>query len=315
MSRRGIARPVVLLVDDNDAVRGLLQFILEDHYEVVSVSSGEAGLREVAQRRVDMVLLDLLMPGMDGWEVFERLRGMSRRRPKVIFMTGVDSSVAAVAALKLGAEDWIVKPFDESALLRQLRLLFPTARPIRIQGGELGDRATLAVVARARCGIPVQYRAHHPVPSNPTEVVVLDAAGAATEGGLRAMLGQSPLNLTALSPATAAALHHVSARYSRVNVTSLARAVGLSTDSLRQRFKRDLGLTPRDWITRVRVEVIKQRLTPDLPLERLAVEVGLCDAPHLSRVFARYVGESPGLYRDNRQDDTGNIQGDTGFVH
>lgn len=251
MLRNSTARPVVLLVDDNDAVRGLLQLILEDHYEVISVSSGEAGLREVAHRRVDMVLLDLLLPAMDGWEVFERLRSMSGTRPKVIFVTGVDSSAAAVTALKLGAEDWVVKPFDESALLRQLRLLFPTARPIRIQGGEIGHRATLAVVALARCGIPVEYQAHHSAPSNPNEVVHLDAAGAATEGGLRAMLGQPPLNLTALSPATAAALYHVSARYSRVNVRSLARAVGLSTDSLLRRFKQDLGLTPRDWITRV----------------------------------------------------------------
>lgn len=304
MSRSGIARKVVLIVDDDDAVRGLLQVILEDHYEVISVSSGEAGLREVAQRRVDMVLLDLLMPAMDGWEVFERLCRMSGRRPKVIFLTGVDSSAAAVAALKLGAEDWVVKPFHESALLTQLRLLFPTARPIRIQGGDLGDRATLAVVALARCGIPVEHQAHHSVPPNPNEVVVLDAAGAATEGGLRAMLGQPPLNVTELSPATAAALHHVSARYSRVNVTSLARAVGLSTNALLQRFKQDLGLTPRDWITRVRVEVIKQRLTPGLSLEQLAAEVGLCDGPHLSRVFTRYVGESPGLYRGNIQSGT-----------
>ena len=83
-------------------------------------------------------------------------------------------------------------------------------------------------------------------------------------------------------------------------MTSLARAVGLSTDSLLRRFKRDLGLTPRDWITRVRVEVIKQRLTPDLPLERLATEVGLCDASHLSKVFTRYVRESPGLYGSRR---------------
>jgi CheY-like chemotaxis protein len=56
MLRNRTARPVVLLVDDNDAVRGLLQLILEAHYEVISVSSGEAGLREVAQRRVDVVL-------------------------------------------------------------------------------------------------------------------------------------------------------------------------------------------------------------------------------------------------------------------
>jgi CheY-like chemotaxis protein/AraC-like DNA-binding protein len=303
---------VVLVVDDNDAVHGVLRLMLEDHYEVISVSSGEAGLQEVAQRRVDLVLLDLVMPAMDGWEVFERLCKMNGRRPKVIFVTGVDSSVAAVAALKLGAEDWVVKPFDESALLRQLGLLLPTARRIRIQGGELGERATLAVAASARCGVRVEYQAHTSVPpSNPNEVVVLDAAGAATEGGLRAKLGQPPINLTALSPATAAALYHVSARYSDVNVMKLARAVGLSTDSLLQRFKRDLGLTPRDWITRVRVEVVKQRLKQQpcgLSLDRLAEEVGLCDGPHLSRVFARYVRESPGLYR-------GNIQGNTGFVH
>ena len=85
---------------------------------------------------MDLVLLDLLMPGLNGWQVFERLlEYRNGRRPKVIFATGVDSSAAAVAALKLGAEDWIVKPFEESALLMRLGALLPTGSMDQVPGG------------------------------------------------------------------------------------------------------------------------------------------------------------------------------------
>ncbi len=303
METKPASRPVVMVVDDDDGVQAAFRLALEDHYEVISVFDGEAALRTVSERRVDLVLLDLLMPGLNGWEVFERLLDRTGRRPKVIFATGVDSSAAPVAALKLGAEGWIVKPFEESALLMQLGALLPTARRLRIQGGDLGLRATLAVVAWARCGVLVEYPAQDSALSDGSEVEVLDATGAATERGLTAVLGQPPINLTTLSSPTAAALRHVSDQYPVVNVARLARAVGLSADYLLQRFKWDLGLTPRDYIARVRVEVVKQRLRqPGCPsLDRLAEEVGLCDAPHLAKLFMRYELKSPGHYRGNIQ--------------
>jgi DNA-binding response OmpR family regulator len=95
---------------------------------------------EVQTRRIDIVLLDLLMPGVHGWEVFERLRQIRGQRPKVIFLTGVDSSIAAVAALKLGAEDWIVKPFDEDVLRQQIRSLAQRHRMHVREGSSAGGQ-------------------------------------------------------------------------------------------------------------------------------------------------------------------------------
>jgi AraC-like DNA-binding protein len=232
---------------------------------------------------------------------------MNTRRPRVIFLTGVDSSTAAVAAVKLGAEDWIVKPFDETLLLTQLRGLFHNRR-IFIHGGDSGTRGTIAVLASRSCGLSVEYLEDGLAPSDDGGSPVIDAVIAGSEKGLAALLSRPPL-MTALGESTIAALHHVSRRYWEVNVDGLAQAVGLSADSLLKLFKRDLSVTPREYIARVRVEVIKQRLArPGRPsLERLAEEVGLCDAAHLSRIFMRYEGQSPGLY--------GNIQGDGGSIH
>ena len=285
-------RPVLLAVDDHASIHDALQLVLDDEYDVLSATTGEAALREIERRRVDLILLDLVMPGLDGWQVFEHVR-QRPHPPKVIFLTGIDSSAAAVYAIQLGAIGWIIKPFEEPALLMQLRSLLPTARSLRPLGGELGTRGAIAVIASMSCGLQVDYRAPAPVPSPEGQAFVLDAGRAASDIGLAALLSQPPLGL-ALSPATAAAVHHVSQHYSDVSVESLADAVGLSTNSLRKLFRLDLNLNPKEFIARVRVEVVKQRrLQPGSPsLERLAEEVGFCDGPHLSHVLGRYAQDA-----------------------
>jgi YesN/AraC family two-component response regulator len=295
-----VTRPVVLVIDDDDGVHAALRLVLEDDYDVISALSGDVGLREIDQRPVDLVLLDLLMPEVDGWEVFEQVRRMTGHRPKVIFLTGIDSSRAAVAALKLGAEDWVVKPFDESTLLAQLRSLLLPGRSVVIQGGDLGTRACVAVLFLSRCGGTVDYQ-----PAGYGGRQVLDVRGAHTEAGLTAVLSRPPISLTGLSRFTRAVLQQVSGRFADVNVESLTTALDRSSGYLSERFRRETGLTLRDYIARVRVEVIKQRLgQPGCPpLEGLAEEVGLCHASHLSRLFTRYVHESPGLYRAKMQSD------------
>ncbi len=206
-------RPVILAVDDHDGIHDALHLVLDDEYELVSAPSGRAALRELEQRRVDLILLDLLMPDLDGWQVFERVQ-QRPRRPKVIFLTAVDHAAAAVYALQLGAVDWIVKPFEEPALLMRLRSLLPTARSFRIQGADLGTRGAIVVLASLCSGVQVDYRAQAAATSPQDRAFVLDAAGADSETGLAALLSQPPLGLT-LGPATIAALHHVSRHYWR----------------------------------------------------------------------------------------------------
>ena len=114
------------------------------------------------------------------------------------------------------------------------------------------------------------------------------------------MVSRPPIKLTALHAVTAEALHHVSRQYREVNVAALAESVGVYPKYLLDRFRADLGLTPREYITRVRIEVLKQRLRdPGCPsLDRLAEDVGLCDGAHVHKVFARYEHRSPSVYRE-----------------
>ncbi len=150
-------RPVVLVIDDDEAVHDALELVLEDDYEVISAFAGEQGLAEAGCTPCQAWSFSTYsMPKIDGWATFETILEMGGRRPKVIFLTGVDSSAAALGAVRLGAEDWLVKPFEEPALLMQLDALLRPRRVI-VRGGELGVRGTVGVLTFVRCGLSAEY--------------------------------------------------------------------------------------------------------------------------------------------------------------
>src|SRR5712691_2703799 len=149
-SRR--SRPVVLTVDDDAAVRSALSLILEDSCEVLEAGDAPAALKLATRRAVDLVLLDVLLPGMGGLELLERLRAVLPRVP-VVLVTALDEARTAVAAMKLGAVDYVTKPFGEDELLgvvrRALALRRGGERRMVLIGGGAGARAGLAVLFRA----------------------------------------------------------------------------------------------------------------------------------------------------------------------
>ena len=109
-------RPVVLVVDDEPGVRESFHLILDDDYEVIDVPDGAAALGVLRGTHVDLVLLDIRLPGMDGIEVLERIKATDEGM-EVILVTAVKTVRTAVAAMKLGAFDYVTKPFDEDELL------------------------------------------------------------------------------------------------------------------------------------------------------------------------------------------------------
>ena len=120
--RRGVENQptvAVLIVDDQEMVRGLCQQVIESlGYEPYLAESGEQALEILDSSAVDIVITDLKMPGMSGIELLERIKSRSPR-VEVVVMTGYASVASAVQAMKLGASDYIVKPFgaDEVKLL------------------------------------------------------------------------------------------------------------------------------------------------------------------------------------------------------
>jgi DNA-binding NtrC family response regulator len=106
----------VLIVDDDAGVRESVRMVLKEHYEPLMAVSGEEALATIAATQPDVVLLDVLMPGLDGLEVLERIKAEDPRRP-VVMLTATKTVKTAVTAMKLGAFDYVTKPFDVEELL------------------------------------------------------------------------------------------------------------------------------------------------------------------------------------------------------
>ncbi len=120
-----IAEKLILIVDDTEASVDLLVAALEDSYEVAVVLDGESAL-EIAEECIpDLILLDIVMPEMDGFEVFERLRANPTTRSiPVVFLSGQAEEADRARAKALGATGFIAKPIDISAVQRQISTLF-----------------------------------------------------------------------------------------------------------------------------------------------------------------------------------------------
>jgi two-component system response regulator MprA len=132
------ARPTVLIVDDDDALLDSLKLLLElDGFAVVTAENGVRGLQAFRNRGPDIVLLDVMMPKLDG---IESVRQMRRERPdaKIVVMSGdvrVGERDLESTAKELGAAALIRKPFDSAALGRLLREVLGQAPPTRPRAG------------------------------------------------------------------------------------------------------------------------------------------------------------------------------------
>ncbi len=111
-----MAKHRVLIVDDESGVRHSLTLVLKDQYEVLSVATGQEALELLDRSAFDVVLLDILLPGIDGLEVLEKIKERPVA-PQVIMLTATKTVKTAVRAMKLGAFDYVTKPFDVEELL------------------------------------------------------------------------------------------------------------------------------------------------------------------------------------------------------
>jgi DNA-binding response OmpR family regulator len=117
----------ILVVDDDDDIRGLLRNLLERAgYEVSDASDGRAGLRELYNASPDVVILDVAMPGLDGWATLERIRELTD--VPVLMLTARDAELERVRGLKGGADDYVVKPFGRQELVARVEVLLRRPR-------------------------------------------------------------------------------------------------------------------------------------------------------------------------------------------
>ena len=118
----------VLIVDDDADIRGLLKEVLERaSHAVIEAADGREGLRLFHGEQPDLVILDVAMPGLDGWQTLERIRELSA--VPVVMLTAQDQELDKVRGLRGGADDYVTKPFGPQELLARVEGLLRKGRP------------------------------------------------------------------------------------------------------------------------------------------------------------------------------------------
>jgi two-component system, OmpR family, response regulator len=121
----------LLLVDDEDNLRSMLQAALRHNgFEVVSVATGRAALDAVDEAEPDLVVLDVMLPDLDGFDVCRRLRADGHTTP-VLFLTARDGTEDKVRGLTLGGDDYLVKPFSLDELVARVQAVLRRAGLVR----------------------------------------------------------------------------------------------------------------------------------------------------------------------------------------
>lgn len=151
----------ILAIDDDPAQLRVIELALMDaNFEPITANGGEAGLAKLLEHRPDLVILDVMMPDMDGWETCYRIRQVST--VPIIFLTAKQTLDDKVSGLQIGADDYLVKPFNPGELIARVEAVLRRSRRARAErdtlislGQLVVNRGSRQVVVR---GQPVSLR-------------------------------------------------------------------------------------------------------------------------------------------------------------
>ncbi len=186
-------RTRILIVDDDKGAREALEEILEDDYSTVCLGSGLSALESIRKESFDLVLLDLIMPDMDGLETLKRIKAHDRLMD-VVIISATDRAREAAACIKNGAYDYITKPFDADSILTVIeRVLEKRAleQEVRYLRSEVEDRAGLGKIISRSKAIEAILAIIEKVAKSSSSVLITGESGTGKELIARAIHSQS----------------------------------------------------------------------------------------------------------------------------
>ncbi len=130
----------MLVVEDEENILAAIEYNLKrDGYRTLAATDGETGLRKAREERPDLLVLDVMLPGLDGFEVCRILRQVSD--VPILFLTAKDQEMDRVVGLELGADDYVVKPFSMRELLARVKAMLRRPRS-KLSGNPHSERIT-----------------------------------------------------------------------------------------------------------------------------------------------------------------------------
>ena len=143
MKSEGGAPRILLIEDEEGLILALEDSLRREGYVVHAVGDGLAGQREAGSGRYDLMILDIMLPGRDGFQVCQNLRASGNRMP-ILMLTARSTTIDTVVGLRLGADDYLTKPFDMQVLLARVQALLRRSR-----AGQEQQRSQLVPIAEA----------------------------------------------------------------------------------------------------------------------------------------------------------------------
>ncbi len=179
----------ILVIDDDDQLRiSFCKLLKEENYAVISSASGEAGIDIVEQNPLDLVILDMRLPGINGMETFKRIKKIDSKLP-VIIVTAYGTTQIAIEATKMGAYDYVLKPFDVPEMLNLIEQAIEAGyfmrSPVKVDASpdkQSGD----AIIGQSRLMQNV-YKSIGRVSQTDASVLILGESGTGKELVARAI--------------------------------------------------------------------------------------------------------------------------------
>ncbi|RMD59341.1 MAG: response regulator, partial [Nitrospirae bacterium] len=132
-------REKILIIDDEEDILELLRYnFSKEGYTTLCVSTGEEGLRLATTEQPDLVVLDLMLPGLDGMEVCRQLKSnIDTRQIPIIMLTAKGEEADIVAGLEIGADDYVTKPFSPKVLIARVRATLRAKKSDEVRGEKI----------------------------------------------------------------------------------------------------------------------------------------------------------------------------------
>jgi len=252
--------PSILVVEDNADLRNMLVKMLHEKYSVYAASDGNEALKIMESAgEIDLVLSDIMMPGMDGYELLHRIRDNERFMDMpVIFLTARADNFMKMEGLDLGATDYITKPFSSAELLLRIR-----------NQVELGRLRNAAV--RNYNSLMEKLKSVHKKKLTSDHASVFDATCAFIRENYTQELSRE----------------------------DLAVSTGMNPDTFGRMFYQYTGKTLNEYINELRISEARRRLEEtDNTVIRISIDVGFDNIRTFNRVFKKYTSVSPVEYRE-----------------
>lgn len=261
--------PTVLVVEDNLDICQYLQSILQHNYQLIFANNGEEALHQLGRHsKVDLILTDLMMPVMDGFELIENLKSQDNyRNIPIITLTARSEMADKLQALRIGVDDYLVKPFNEEEL---------------------------------------QIRIKHLLNNSTQRQAFLEEITEIAENGERATADNEPEmeSSSSISKADAEWLNELEQIVKKritdldFNVNQLCLDAAISSSQLYRKLKGLTGLSPKNYINQIRYHQAKQLLENRRfsSVKKVAYEVGFKDEKNFSKNFKKRYGKNPSSY-------------------